>query len=419
MQRTRRTIGIIALGTMATLPLAACGGGGFDNGAGSGSTGTQAAASGPAKLSVLIGSSGDAETKAVTDAANAWAKKTGNAVTVTAAADLAVELGKGFSGGTPADVFYLDAAKVGTYAQKNYLYSDGDQVDSASYVPSLVKTFTYDGKLQCAPKDFSTLALVINTDAWTKAGLTDADIPKDWAGLESVAKKLTTGSQTGLVINGEWARLGVWLRQAGGWLVSDDQKSMTASDAKNVEGLTEAQKMLKAGTLKYAKQVDAGWGGEALIKGKAAMTIEGNWIKGALAKDAPDLKTKVVELPAGPAGKGTLMFTNCWGIAGKSANQAKAVDLVKYLTQTDTEMGFAKAFGVMPSTTEGIKQYATTYPADEAFVKGADYGTGPIIAPGMDAVLSDFNTKLEGLANGDPKAILDQLQKNGEAALKG
>ena len=54
-----------------------------------------------------------------------------------------------------------------------------------------------------------------------------------------------------------------------------------------------------------------------------------------------------------------------------------------------------------------------------ALVKGADYGTGPIIAPGMDAVLSDFNTKLEGLANGDPKAILDQLQKNGEAALKG
>ena len=45
-----------------------------------------------------------------------------------------------------------------------------------------MQTFTYDGKFYCAPKDFSTLALEINTDLWTKAGLTDADIPKDWAG---------------------------------------------------------------------------------------------------------------------------------------------------------------------------------------------------------------------------------------------
>ena len=84
--------------------------------------------------------------------------------------------------------------------------------------------------------------------------------------------------------------------------------------------------------MKYAKQVDAGWGGEALGKGKAAMTIEGNWIRGALKNDFPNIKTKVVELPAGPAGKGTLLFSNCWGIAAKTKNQAAAVDLVKSLT---------------------------------------------------------------------------------------
>ncbi len=36
------------------------------------------------------------------------------------------------------------------------------------------------------------------------------------------------------------------------------------------------------------------------------MTIEGNWIKGAVKNDYPDLKYKTVELPAGPKGKGTL-----------------------------------------------------------------------------------------------------------------
>ena len=51
------------------------------------------------------------------------------------------------------------------------------------------------------------------------------------------------------------------------------------------------------------------------------MTIEGNWIKGAMKNDYPDVKYTVAELPAGPTGKGTLPFTNCWGIAAKSKYQ--------------------------------------------------------------------------------------------------
>ena len=66
------------------------------------------------------------------------------------------------------------------------------------------------------------------------------------------------------------------------------------------------------------RSVDAGWGGEAFGKGKAAMTIEGNWIKGAMQNDFPDVKYTVHPLPAGPAGQGTLSFTQCWGIAAKS-----------------------------------------------------------------------------------------------------
>ena len=71
--------------------------------------------------------------------------------------------------------------------------------------------------------------------------------------------------------------------------------------------------------------LDAGWAGEAFGKGKAAMTIEGNWIRGALSSDYPNIKYTVRELPAGPAGKGTLSFTQCWGIAAKSQHKQQAV----------------------------------------------------------------------------------------------
>lgn len=413
MNHRNRTVLGAAFSASVIVGLTACGGGGFD------STQSQNTGSGPVTLNVLIGSSGDAETKAVTDAANAWATQTGNKVVVTPAADLAQELGKGFAGGTPPDIFYLDAARVGDYAKAGNLYAYGDQFQSADFIPALNEAFTYDGKLQCAAKDFSTLALVINEDIWAKAGLTDADVPKTWAELEAVAKKLTSGDVTGLVFSGEHARVGVFLRQAGGWYVSEDGKTMTANSPENVAGLTAVKKFLASGSAKYAKAVDSGWGGEALIKGKAAMVIEGNWIRGALSKDAPDLKAKVVELPAGPAGKGTLAFTNCWGIAAKSANQAKAVELVKALTATDQQLAFAKAFGVMPSTTAGSEEYAKQYPDDAAFAAGADYGQGPVNLPGFDPVMAAFNTNLEQLAKLDPKAILDDLQKNGTAAIGG
>lgn len=418
MNRTRTTARVVALGATLSIALTACGGGGggFD---GDKKSGTAAASqSGPVTLKMLVASSTDTELGAVKKATEAWAKKTGNTVQVQTTSDLPTEIAKGFAGGTPNDLFYVDPMMLGTYAEAGNLYAYGDQVESVGYVDSLKKQFTYDGKFQCAPKDFSTLGLVINEDLWKKAGMTDADIPKDWAGLEKAAKKLTSGSVTGLVVNPEYQRLGAFMAQAGGKMVSDDGKTATVNSAENKAGLDEAQKMLKDGSMKFSKQVDAGWGGEALIKGKAAMVIEGNWIRGALAKDAPNMKIKVAELPTGPKGKGTMTFTNCWGIAAKSKNQAAAVDLVKFLGSDDQQLAAAKAFGVMPSTKSALEKYKSATPQDAGFYAGADYATGVPTSQGFDQVLKDFNASLESLASADTKKLLDTAQKNAEASLK-
>lgn len=404
---------------MGLLVLAACGGGG---GGGFGNASAPSQSAGKADLKIMIGSSGDAETNAVKEATQAWATKTGNTAKVIVASDLSQQLGQGFAGGTPPDVFYTDASRVGDFAKVGNLYAYGDQVKDAGFLPSLTKTFTYQDKLQCAPKDYSTLGLIINTDLWTKAGLSDADIPKDWAGLEKAAKKLTSGKVTGLVIGNDINRSGAFIKQAGGWVVSGDGTKMTADSPEALTGLQEVKKMMSEGSLKFNTDTKpaAGWGGEALGKGIGAMTIEGNWIRGALTKDYPKIKAKVVELPAGPGGKGTLLFSNCWGIAAKSTHQTQAVDLVKSLISVDQQLKFAKAYGVMPSTVEGAKKFAETYPQDAAFAAGGEYGQGPVNLPGFDPVMADFNSKLATLGKGgDPKAMLAKLQKNGTAALAG
>jgi multiple sugar transport system substrate-binding protein len=410
----RHTSAVCVLACISTLALSAC----------SSSFGSTTAAkqdtTGRQKLTVTIGSSGNAETAAVQAATAAWAHKTGNSVTVIPAQNLDQQLGQAFAGGKPPDVFYGDTTQFANYAKGGSLYAYGDQISGKSdFSPQLLKTFSYKGKPVCIPKDTSTLALAINTQMWKKAGLSDADIPKNWNQLESVARKLTKGSVTGLVVDASYNELGAFMRQAGGWVTNRDQTKVTADTPQNLTALKYVQKLLREGVLKFPKQVDAGWGGEALGTQKAAMTIEGNWLDGAMKSDYPSVAYKVVDLPVGPAGKGTLAFSNCWAVSTKSAHHRADVDLVKYLSTASQQMKFAKAFGVMPSRKSALAQYEKAYPADKAFVDGAAYAQGPVTLPGFDKVLSQFDSELGSLATANAKKILSDLQTTGDQALKG
>lgn len=412
---TNRWIASGAVAAAAALALTACGSG-FS---GSSSSDSGKLTSSDKALTVMIGSSGDAETAAVKSAVSDWSKSSGTKASVVAATDLNQQLSQGFAAKKPSDVFYLSTDALAGYAANGSLLAYGDQLSNkGDFYPSLVKSFTYDGKFYCAPKDFSTLQLVINTDMWSAAGLTDADIPKTWDQLESISKKLTTADHVGLGISGEYARVGAFMVQAGGNLMNDDSTKATANSDANVKALDYVKTLLNGGELKYAKDLGAGWGGEAFGKGLAAMTIEGNWITGGLKADYPNVKYTVAELPAGPAGKGTLQFTNCWGIAADSPNQAAALKLVEQLTSKSDQLAFSEAFGPMPSIKSAADEWKSANPDLVPFLSAADYAKGVPTAKGSADVVGDLNSKLESLATGDPKAILDATQKNLEALLK-
>ena len=119
MTRRLRRGGLALAATALILASAACGSS-FNS-----SKAAPQKSAGPANLQVLIASSGDAETKAVTDAAAAFASSTGNKVTVTPAQDIAQQLGQAFAGGTPPDVFYVDASRFADYASVGALLPYG------------------------------------------------------------------------------------------------------------------------------------------------------------------------------------------------------------------------------------------------------------------------------------------------------
>lgn len=368
-------------------------------------------------LTVLIGSSGDAETEAVQSAVDAWSTDSGTKVTVQVASNLDQELSQGFAAGDPADLFYLSTDQASGYAANGSLEAYGDQLSNKDdFYPSLVENFTVDGTFYCAPKDFSTLSLIINTQMWTDAGLTDADLPKTWDDLAAVAQKLTTADHVGLAFGAEYQRVGAFMAQAGGGLVSDGK--VIADDPANVEALDYVKSHLADGTFAFAKDVGAGWGGEALGKQSAAMVIEGNWITGALSNDYSSLGYTVAALPEGPGGAGTLQFTNCWGMAADSPNQQAALDLVEYLTSADSQLAFSEAFGPMPSIKSAAADWTAANPELEPFLAGAEYAQFPPNQAGTADVIADFNSQLESLKTADPKQILDSVQSNLEAVVE-
>ncbi|HEX5115011.1 MAG TPA: extracellular solute-binding protein [Pseudonocardiaceae bacterium] len=413
MSRMTRPLAGAAVLAAAALLAAGCGSGFSSNNS------QPAQKTGPVSLQILIASSGDAETAAVKQAAAAWAKSSGNKATVTPAQNIDQQLGQAFAGSAPPDVFYLDAAKVADYASVGALYPYGNKVNNPNdFYPTLRAAFTYKGTFYCAPKDFSTLGLVINTDLWTKAGLTNADLPTTWDQFTADLQKLKAKGIVPLAVSPTHDRVDAFIKEAGGSIVDKSGKP-DADSPQNVQALTYVQGLLKQGLMKYSSQLDTGWGGEALGTGKAAITIEGNWIEGAMKSDYPKIKYEIAAMPSGPAGPGTLEFTQCWGVSAKSKNHAADIAFVNAMTAPKQQLAFAKAFGVIPSRQSAQATYEQQFPTDKAFLAGAPNGVGPVNAPKVSDVLADYDTQLTQLAKTSPSAVLQRLQTNLTSALGG
>ena len=362
-------------------------------------------------LTAMIGSSGPAETNAVNVATAAWSRKSGIKVNVIVASDLGQQLAQGFASGNPPDIFYLGNDQVATYAKSGVLAPLEQLKNVKAFYPSLKAAYTIGGHLYAAPKDFSTLGLVINAASWKNAGLTSKSYPKTWAQLAAVAKKLTRYGPGRPLHRPEFHRLGVFMIQNGGWLTTKNGKTATVNSATNLKAFNFVKSMLSAGSMKLTNQLGVGWGGEGFGTQKCAMTIEGNWIAGAMKNDYPTVAYKVVQLPAGPAGKGTLQYDGGWGMAAASKSKTDAMSLITFLTSPGVELGNAKAFGVMPSIRSASAKWLKLYPQWASFLAGADYSRSIPTVVNIGTVLGDFNQQLQGLPTTNPKTILDRVQQ--------
>lgn len=372
-----------------------------------------------ATLSMFAFSSSPAEDTVLRKVIDDYNKLGRNTVTLNILPEYDTALQTALAGGQPPDVFYVNDNKLPDLAKAGALEPVGDQVDNPDdFYESLRRSFTYNGTYYCPPKDFSTLQLVYNVDDLAAANVTP---PTTWDELAAAAKALTRPGRPGLAMNAEFYRWGVFLAQAGGWPTNDEVTQMTMDSPNVTRALQYVADLHRNGYAADVKAIGANWGGEALGKGKAAMTIEGNWIVGAMKTDFPTVKYAVAELPAGPSGKGTMAFSVCYGVAKASRNKAAAIDFVKFLTSPDKQLEFTKEFPVMPSRKSLADQWLAGKPELEPFVAGGDYAKKSVFVPGFKTVVDTLNDGIQGLAKGNkPVAeVVSSTQAAGRDVLGG
>ena len=404
MMLTRRTFALTSLGLAAAATLAAC------------SSKSKDEATEEGKMALIVPDAGEAAAEALSKAVEAFTKETKVEVDVKPVSDVSQELARGITAEPSIDVVVLNPAQLSSYAGALHSWDKGAAaVKDAN--PALLTSATRQEKIAAAPRDVSTLALYVNTSLWSAAGLSESDYPTTWEQLDQVAAKLTSGGVVGLTLDASYARVGAFLIQGGGGLTSADGTKATASSEGSVAGLTQVKTLLSSGSAGWGADLPAGSAADAFGQGQAAMVIETEALAKTLADTYSGISYKVVELPAGSGGKGTLQFPTFYGVVEASKHKADAIKLVEYLTAAERQVALATAASTVPAGKPAGETWKGKHADQAAFLAGVEYSQAVPSAAGVSDVIATFDNELPGLAGGDPAGILGSAQVNLQAIL--
>jgi multiple sugar transport system substrate-binding protein len=221
-------------------------------------------------------------------------------------------------------------------------------------------THVIDGKTYYIDLGLMSGAIYYNTDMWKAAGLTDADIPKDWDQFRELAKKLTVRDggklkQAGFNFNGSGSAFQSGMAyQLGQNLFEDDGATPALDNEANLEVVKRFLDFYADGSGDRDFGTDAG---ESFGQGLSAMIYNWGWYAGTLKSTYPDLNWATFQTPVPNAGETPYAYDRSNGEStfGINANadeaaQSVAQDFLRYfLTNKDFMVQICVDYGVFPA----------------------------------------------------------------------
>jgi multiple sugar transport system substrate-binding protein len=417
MSSTKKTVVVAGL-AIAGLALGACGGG---TGAGSAGGGTGGSGGGQETKTIKLVAAEYSKdhTKAFWDAfAKTYKEKTGYTLEVQVVSwdNIDQQSSTMIQNNQAPDILNLNA--YASYAKDGLLYSSDEVLPPATksdILDTFVKYGTYDGKFYGFPDLSSARAFFYNKTLFKQAGINEP--PKTWDELEADAKKIAATGNVGYALplgpeeaQGEFS---MWLFNNGGDWKTDGK--WTINSDKNVQTLTFLKKLAdEKVTQNNPARTNRADAFDLFKSGKAGMVIGFSPLAADLDKDAK-VDYGVAPFPTNDGSESkTFGVTDYLMAFKKPGNQNAVKAFYELYYQPDQVNTFIKAEGFLPVTKSGVQQFSGDEKLKVYLDTLPNARLTPTDDPTWDKVKLAVQQNLGKAMSGDPKAVLDDLQKTAE-----
>jgi multiple sugar transport system substrate-binding protein len=322
-----------------------------------------------------------------------------------------------FAARKPPDIFYVDSNVFPDWVSQGVLAPIGGSLAKAhfsttKFYPRLLSAFRYKGQLYGLPKDWSPLAMEVNTSALAKAKV---KVPKTWAQLTAAARALKAAGQPPMCLGVDLARMLAFMYQNKGAFLNSAKTKAVVNSSANLAAVTTYIGWLKSGLAQTPAQLSVSWCGEALGKEKASIIFEGNWLTDYMHTTFPTVAYKTYPMVRNKT-RGNLGFTVSYSISKDSKHKTQALQMLKYLTGPAGMKIWVRTSGFLPSRSD-----VKPPPGRAIFLKEAPFTHPWQFAPGFSKVYDTANNELQSAYEGKESisTALKNIQKAASDALGG
>ncbi len=273
------------------------------------------------------------------------------------------------AGGGAPDTFWLNMHNFTALAPKGALLNIQPYLDKEAALKqdweenydSLKEAYSFDKQAYSWPRDYDTIATILNLKLLGEAGLSypdEADEFKawDWAAFRSYAEKLTkvvdgrTEQYGVLAINWDQGGWFNWIYSNGGTILNADKTKCTINEPAAIEALREYTSYRRNGWAPGAEVLETQDTTEMLATGKIGMSIDGDWMLSDFVNRFTDFEWDVAPIPYAPTGMSKCMIHGLGNTIDKAAKVPDAAfKWVSFLGSKDGSSILGKAGVVIPS----------------------------------------------------------------------
>ncbi|MBD2384809.1 ABC transporter substrate-binding protein [Cylindrospermum sp. FACHB-282] len=336
-------------------------------------------------------------------------------------------------GNAPPDLLWFNPTISGQLVELDAILALDDKLEFSPVKeeidPALYTSMEYKGQIWSVPFATNNVGVFYRPSLFAAAGITV--VPRTWAELQQVAKKLTRDTngdgkidQHGMILplgKGEFTVF-TWLPfmwSAGGELVIGDSQQaagVVLLDNKGAIAALQFWRNLLADGTAVLSEPERGYEIADLLAGKIAMQLTGPWSLGEFKQSGVDFN--VFPIPVGEIPATVIGGENLFLFKTTPERETAAFKFAEYTLSEEFQTELALGTGYLPINiksrqSEKYQEFVQKQPQLKTFLDQAKYGRSRPIFPGYNRISDSLGRAIEAvlLGKSSPAAALKVSQQ--------